>query len=745
MNYRHCVQRNFRFAITKGVYAMPVAKENGFLLISKNMKYEIVQHTGEDTYECSCESEYMYPASETCFHVNAAKHYWLRFDFQNQETEVFKREKYRILQETPVKLYATYCDTNNSYGIIKETDKTLKCLVCRSNVSNCIHMKDFKKKAATDLADLRARAAEAQDFSSVSEEKIPYPLNAGDKALFRSYLCGRPYPTHLIPEYSASRKCKCGHLFRDEDPTVLNWIQSKEASIHLAHTSLKCIVYYRPTTGNCECRQQYDGRRELLINLDNIHIFSYSWLFEILHHTQESAHPIRAAFNSANRTREICSDGIMLDWMYKKLRMSYNVFIRLLDLGYPSNFRCAQCVDEGIKIIICDGICMGCFKERMASNEEPQAPPGIVIKESGVKDRVFLNNVKARELLSIYSSDKDEVLSAEDFNKLKYALSTTPSLQALIENASNPCPPSLKKLLRQLSLNNPTCGILQIAGDNASGALNAIQEMVNGDFSRLQHHNELLRKYAPMLIEFVSSKDVSQQHISNLLRDLLASIAHSFRASLPSDDSYGVPATVDDMKLVFFPTNPPCRGITFYEADKRREAEKKKAESHGCNKESKKHNALSPGVFTMVCQHGVCIAFELMDSPESPAVPFRMLMRHFEEMPDVVIYDNSCHLHLYALKREPARFKNVRFMIDRLHWKTHKCTEGYSMTSYAADPLIKNVNSQACEQLNSDLRKLSIPVSGMPSENAKHHISVFLALRNIDKNVTYLNLKRVDE
>ena len=63
----------------------------------------------------------------------------------------------------------------------------------------------------------------------------------------------------------------------------------------------------------------------------------------------------------------------------------------------------------------------------------------------------------------------------------------------------------------------------------------------------------------------------------------------------------------------------------------------------------------------------------------------------------------------------------------------------------AADPLIKNVNSQACEQLNSALRKLSIPVSGMPSDNAKHHISVFLALRNIDKNVTYLNLKRVDE
>ena len=208
--YRTSLKGGFKFVITKGVYGLPVAQQNGFLYVSKNMKYVIVQHTGEETYECSCEEDYMYDGEETCIHVKAAKHYWLRIDFQNQETEIFKRKQYSKLQDIPVTLYASYCVINNSYGIIKKTDQTLTCLVCPANVRNCSHLKAFKKKAATILSDLKDRAAEAQDFSSVSEEKIPYPLSTTDKAIFRAYLGGKPYPAHLVPEYSASRKCECG-------------------------------------------------------------------------------------------------------------------------------------------------------------------------------------------------------------------------------------------------------------------------------------------------------------------------------------------------------------------------------------------------------------------------------------------------------------------------------------------------------------------------------------------------------
>jgi hypothetical protein len=33
----------------------------------------------------------------------------------------------------------------------------------------------------------------------------------------------------------------------------------------------------------------------------------------------------------------------------------------------------------------------------------------------------------------------------------------------------------------------------------------------------------------------------------------------------------------------------------------------------------------------------------------------------------VVIYNNTCHLHTYCLNREPGMFKNTKFIIDRLH------------------------------------------------------------------------------
>ena len=237
-----------------------------------------------------------------------------------------------------------------------------------------------------------------------------------------------------------------------------------------------------------------------------------------------------------------------------------------------------------------------------------------------------------------------------------------------------------------------------------------------------------------MLVDFVLSNDISQQYISSLLSDLLISIKAPFRIALPGDELYGVPATVDSMKLAFLPNHPPCRGKATYKADNKR-----KDISNDCNKEYQKYNKLSPGVFTMVCPHGCCLGFYLIDSPESPNVPFNMLMYHFNEMPSLIIYDNCCHLHNYILKREPKRFSNTRFMVDRLHDKTHKCSAGYTMDSYIADPKIKNINSQVCEQLNSALSKLRASISGMPSHNAKHHLSVFFAIRNLDKNAAYLS------
>ena len=139
------------------------------------------------------------------------------------------------------------------------------------------------------------------------------------------------------------------------------------------------------------------------------------------------------------------------------------------------------------------------------------------------------------------------------------------------------------------------------------------------------------------------------------------------------------------------------------------------------------------GLFTMFCPHGVCIGFQLMNAVESPRTAFNILNRRFKAYPRLVVYDNACKLHLFALKREPKRIQDTRFMVDRMHFRGHVgCTLGYSMDSYT-DSVIAGINSQVNEQANADLRRLSTQLTYMHPENVMKHTSVFLAIRNRDK------------
>ena len=58
------------------------------------------------------------------------------------------------------------------------------------------------------------------------------------------------------------------------------------------------------------------------------------------------------------------------------------------------------------------------------------------------------------------------------------------------------------------------------------------------------------------------------------------------------------------------------------------------------------------------------------------------------------------HVFIDALKREPRRFQNTLFLVDRLHYRRGHvgCSLGYSMDSYASDEYVSSINSQANEQ-----------------------------------------------
>ena len=199
-----------------------------------------------------------------------------------------------------------------------------------------------------------------------------------------------------------------------------------------------------------------------------------------------------------------------------------------------------------------------------------------------------------------------------------------------------------------------------------------------------------------------------------------------FEGDLPPPDAY--PAAAED-PLSFFPSLPKLHGDARYEADARLPAK----DSNNCRKASYGHPTLSPGVFTIYCEHGVCYGFEVLQRCESPRHPFRIFKSQFSRPPQLIIYDNACRLHVYCLNREPQFFKGTRFAVDRFHWRGHVgCSKGYSLDAYI-DRQVKGINSQINEQANSGLQRIKGQLAYMGVENFIFHCSLFLAIKNMDK------------
>ncbi len=156
-----------------------------------------------------------------------------------------------------------------------------------------------------------------------------------------------------------------------------------------------------------------------------------------------------------------------------------------------------------------------------------------------------------------------------------------------------------------------------------------------------------------------------------------------------------------------------------------------KPEIDECRKLSHGHPTLSPGIFTLYCQHGVCYGFEVMESAESPKVPFRIFKTRFPTPPERIVYDNACKLHQYSLNCEP-HFRSTKFLVDRFHWKGHVgCSRGYCLDAYSGLDS-RSLNSQVNEQANAGLQRIRGQLAYMTPKNFVFHANLFLAIKNID-------------
>lgn len=504
--------------------------------------------------------------------------------FPNNDSDIVNSEsfKYEFLTN---QLISVYCQHDGSYSILSQTSGETKCLKCTTKVRSCVHVRAFNSYRSKDIDnhDNNQESVMIQEmYKSISAEKIPYPFQTEeDMDKFSAYMSGRiKYPSILIPTFDENKLCECDHY---KSFSEISEPEKKKSWLHIPHISLECTVYSRPANGGCDCRQFYDGQTDLILKLDNKHLFPYTWLFEILHNTQETKFPLHADFRSAKSTRVLLRQKPLLTrHYYEKLKQSYYRFLRLLDMNFEKYFECSKCKND-VDTIIVDGIMMGCRKDLVPNFQTPQMPD-IQIKECSIEDRVFIHNPSTRSLLSNWAgcvkgsyTKVIDPISETDFTKLCSELSSYPSLHAVVIEAGNPCPKSIQKIAGELSRDSPTCGILQITtnDEDTKEVRQCLFDFTNGifvtDYEFIVSNKILLKKMCPLLFDFLSSREINTQTRRDLVKDLLKSIDGPFIGiSLNGQHYYGEISQLNK-DFEFFPNYPLIRGMANYEADNKNE------------------------------------------------------------------------------------------------------------------------------------------------------------------------------
>ncbi|KAF8376046.1 hypothetical protein PRIPAC_82475 [Pristionchus pacificus] len=247
------------------------------------------------------------------------------------------------------------------------------------------------------------------------------------------------------------------------------------------------------------------------------------------------------------------------------------------------------------------------------------------------------------------------------------------------------------RLLMNLIFCNSTIPLLLQTGTRTE-AREIIGRIMDGTFKWREEELSLLR-LLPTLYSSIKPLLIGST-LPQIVITVLRFVIHQSDILLtvpPYNERYYGPPV--ETHLEYFPHWPLQRGLTSYTKDKAREIQLECSE-----KIIGAHRKLSPGLLLITCTHRRPYGFRIMKTPESAQDIFQVISLH-------------------RLAREPSRFANVKFLIDKFHHYNHKaCSQALRIRSYKADPVLSSYNTQACEQTNSLLRHLgnSLPFMTLP-------------------------------
>ena len=130
------------------------------------------------------------------------------------------------------------------------------------------------------------------EFTSISKRKFSYPISHAMKKQHDHENRKFQFLWNLVSDDTR----KHGNSWKAEDPVAKGWVTSHGVTIYKATVTIvetKSKICYRPTEGGCGCKQHFEGQEELLLfNLDNHHLFHYSFLFGYMYNMLEGEYPI---------------------------------------------------------------------------------------------------------------------------------------------------------------------------------------------------------------------------------------------------------------------------------------------------------------------------------------------------------------------------------------------------------------------------------------------------------------------
>lgn len=182
-----------------------------------------------------------------------------------------------------------------------------------------------------------------------------------------------------------------------------------------------------------------------------------------------------------------------------------------------------------------------------------------------------------------------------------------------------------------------------------------------------------------------------------------------------------------------YPHFPILKERAIYTKNCRLQEQKRQKDS--CQKEFPSHSSLTPGLYLMTCgcKFKTVYGFSMMLSGESPSMLFDIIMTRFESnYSPHLIYDASCLTKEYGYNRELRRFMSLNITTDRFHEVNHtRCSAAFKSSVYTA---LEKINSEACEQTNSALRRVTSSTTFMSPMMYMRSLTLFLADLNISSN-----------